>query len=163
MNRRSFLGHGVALTPLAALLLSACKEEGNWPENMVPFKWDRDTCTRCKMSISDRRFAAQIRGGVKNTAFKFDDVGCATTWRSEKLREHPWMTDASTQFWVAAFDGKGEKWLSARSAHYLSGKTSPMAYNFAAFETAQADTVGFDAMCQKTSGMLPADCIAPTN
>lgn len=157
MRRRILLAQGFLLTPLASLL-AACGDEGVWPEGMVPFKWDRDNCTRCKMSISDRRFAVQIRGGANNTFFKFDDIGCATTWRAEKLKEHPWMTDAATRFWVAAFDGKGDKWLDARQAHYLSGKTSPMGYNYAAFAESQANTIAFDAMCQKTSGMWPADC-----
>lgn len=159
MNRRRLLAHGFALTPLATLLLAACGDEGHWPQGMVAIKWDRDTCTRCKMSISDRRFAAQLRGGPKNTAFKFDDIGCATTWRAEKIKDHPWMQDAATRFWVADFSGKGEKWLDARSAHYLVGKTSPMGYNYAAFAERQPDTIGFDVMCQKTSGMLPADCL----
>ena len=157
MRRRALLAHGFALTPLASLL-SACGDEGSWPEGMVAFKWDRDNCTRCKMSISDRRFAVQIRGGPKNTFFKFDDIGCATTWRAENLKDHPWMTEAATRFWVAEFDGKGEKWLDARKAFYLGGKTSPMGYNYGAFAKPQADTIPFEAMCQKTSGMWPADC-----
>lgn len=158
MNRRTLLRHSFALTPLATVLLAACGDDGSWPEGMVAFKWDRDTCTRCKMSISDRRFACQIRGGANNTAYKFDDIGCATTWRAAKLKEHPWINDPATRFWVAEFNGKGEKWLPARNAHYQSGKTSPMGYNFAAFSSAQADTLSFEAMCQQTSGMWPADC-----
>ena len=76
-TRRHFLGHlavgGLALTPLAAML-SACGKSG-WPEGMAEIKWDRDTCTRCRMAISDRRFAAQVRGGPKDQVFKFDDIG----------------------------------------------------------------------------------------
>lgn len=162
MNRRALLAHAWVLTPLTSTLLAACGDEGQWPPGMLAFKWDRDTCTRCKMSISDRRFAAQLRGGPKNTTFKFDDIGCATTWRAEKIKEYPWMQDATTRFWVAEFGSKGEKWLDARIAHYLQGKTSPMGYNYAAFAEPQADTVGFDVMCQKTSGMLPADCLPST-
>ena len=159
MRRRTLLAHGVMLTPLASLLLTACADEGSWAEGMVAIKWDRDICTRCKMTISDRRFAAQIRGGPKNTAFKFDDIGCATTWRAEKLKEFSWMTESATRFWVAEFGSKGEKWLHARSAHYLGGKTSPMGYNFAAFAEPQAGTTGFESMCQQTSGLWPADCL----
>lgn len=162
MKRRSFVTYGFAMTPLATILSGCADDGGHWPEGMAAFKWDRDVCTRCKMTISDRRFASQIRGGPKNTFFKFDDIGCATTWRAEKLREHPWMAEAATHFWVAEFTGQGDKWLKAREAHYLSGKSSPMGYNYAALPTPQADTVSFEAMCQKTSGMLPADCISPT-
>lgn len=159
MKRRTLLTSGLALTPLASMLLAACGDKAVGPQDMIPFKWDRDTCTRCKMSISDRRFAAQLRGGPKNTAFKFDDIGCATTWRAEKIKEYPWIQDSATRFWVAEYGSKGATWLDARSAHYLFGKTSPMGYNYAAFATPQPDSVGFDVMCQKTSGMLPADCL----
>jgi copper chaperone NosL len=33
-------------------------QKGGWPDGMVEIKWDRDTCPRCSMVISDRRFAA---------------------------------------------------------------------------------------------------------
>jgi nitrous oxide reductase accessory protein NosL len=126
---------------------------------MEPFKWDRDVCLRCGMAISDRRFPAQIRGGSKNTAFKFDDIGCAATWYEEKRQEHAWMLDAATRFWVADFGSQGEKWLDARSAYYLSGKTSPMGYNYAAFAQVQADALNFEAMSKKTASMWPANCL----
>jgi len=64
MDRRRFLAAGFALTPLAAAL-SACGKDEGWPEGMHPIKWDRDTCVRCSMVISDRRFAAEMRGGPK--------------------------------------------------------------------------------------------------
>jgi hypothetical protein len=73
---------------------------------MLPIKWDRDTCVRCGMAIGDRRFAVRLRGGPKNEAFKFDDIGCATTWCSEKVGQHPWMNDPATRWWVADFSGK---------------------------------------------------------
>ena len=158
MRRRTLLAHGFALSPLATLI-TACGDEGNWPDGMLPFKWDRDICLRCGMAISDRRFPAQIRGGPKNTAFKFDDIGCAATWYDEKRKEHPWMPDAATRFWVADFAGKGDKWLDARSAYYLSGKTSPMGYNYAAFSDPQPGTLNFDAMSKITASLWPANCL----
>ena len=152
------LALGFTMTPLAAML-SACGDEGNWPEGMVAFKWDRDVCLRCGMAISDKRFPAQIRGGPKKTAFKFDDIGCAATWYDEKQKEHPWMHDADTRFWVADFGSKGATWLDARSAHYLSGKTSPMGYNYAAFSGPQTGSLAFEAMSKKTASMWPANCL----
>lgn len=158
MRRRALLAHGFLLTPLATLL-TACGDEGVWPEGMLPFKWDRDVCLRCGMAISDKRFPAQIRGGPKKTAFKFDDIGCAATWYDEKLKEHPWMLEPATKFWVADYASKSLKWLDARSAHYLSGKTSPMGYNFGAYAVPQPGTLDFAAMSQKTASMWPANCL----
>ncbi len=146
-KRRHLLLAGFTLTPLAAALLSACKPKGNWPEGMKPITWDRDTCAQCSMAISDRRFAAEICGGKNDTAFKFDDIGCAMTWQRDKASQHPWMTEPATRIWVADVASKGNDviWLDARSAHYLS-KTSPMGYNFGASSLPQAGAVDFQTM-----------------
>lgn len=150
MDRRRFLAvtaQGVVLTPIAAAL-SACGGKGAWPEGMVEIKWDRDTCTRCSMVISDRRFAAELRGGPRETAFKFDDIGCAVVWMRDMAKEFPWMGEQGTRFWVADAGGIGDKWLDARKAHFAGGSISPMAYNFAARAYAEAGSVGFEDMRQ---------------
>jgi nitrous oxide reductase accessory protein NosL len=147
MERRRFLVAGFALTPLAAAL-SACGHSGAWPEGMAEIKWDRDTCARCSMVISDRRFAAELRGGEKNTALRFDDVGCAVIWMRDKLKEQPWLADPATRFWVADITSTGDKWLDARKAYYSGGKVSPMAYNQAASAYAQAGAMDFEEMRQ---------------
>ena len=146
MDRRRFLrdmsAAGFVLTPLAALL-AACGRS-TLPEGMVETKWDRDTCTRCSMVLSDRRFAAQVRGGPKGENFKFDDVGCAAFW----LKAQSWGGDAATRIWVADAVSRGDavQWLDAKKAQYLGGKTSPMGYNFAAVAVAQAGSLDFETM-----------------
>ncbi len=147
MNRRGFLVAGFLLTPLAAAL-SACGRTATGPEGMVEFKWDRDTCARCSMVISDRRFAAQIRGGEKQQAFKFDDIGCAVIWMHNKQQDTPWIKDAATRFWVADITSSGDKWLEARAAHYSGGKVSPMAYNQGATAYPGPGAMDFEEMRQ---------------
>jgi copper chaperone NosL len=148
-ERRQFLGRLAAgsllLTPLAAAL-SGCQKDG-WPDGMVEIKWDRDTCTRCKMVISDRRFAVEVRGGPQNTAYKFDDIGCLLFWVRDKVAEQPWLAEAATKMWVADMNSKGPdvKWLDPRQAHYL-GRHSPMGYNFAATAHQQAGSQDFASM-----------------
>ena len=145
-TRRHFLGRlaagGLVLTPLAAML-SACGKSG-WPEGMTEIKWDRDTCTRCRMAISDRRFAAQVRGGPKDQVFKFDDIGCVVFW----LKEQAWGDDPAIRMWVADAASKPDQltWLDPRQAHYVAGKTSPMGYNFAAYAQAPAGSLAFAEM-----------------
>ncbi len=120
----------------AALLFAACSRQ---PETgPVEVKWDRDTCVRCSMALSDRHYAAEVRGGPKKQVFKFDDIGCAVTW----LREQPWGKEAATKIWVA--DYRSGKWLDARTAHYVPGKTTPMAYGLGAAEEALPGSIGFD-------------------
>jgi hypothetical protein len=149
MDRRRFLACGIAMTPLAAALssLGGCGRKGDWPEGMEPIVWDRDTCVLCKMVISDRRFAGQLRGGPKNTAFKFDDPGCVAVWLDDKARDHPWMNEPATRLWIADVTTSGSElaWLDGRQAHYV-GRTSPMGFNFGAVAHPQAGSVDFATM-----------------
>ena len=139
---------GLLLTPLAAAL-SGCRKDG-WPEGMVEIKWDRDTCVRCSMVISDRRFAAEIRGGPNNTVFKFDDVGCLAFWLRDKADKYPWLADPATRMWVADFNSKSReemRWLDPKRAYYVT-RTSPMGYNFAAVAAPLAGALDFTDMRQ---------------
>jgi hypothetical protein len=153
-NRRHFVARlglgGLLLTPLAATL-SGCKE-GNWPDGMAEIKWDRNTCARCNMVISDRRFAAQLRGGPDDTAFVFDDIGCLVFWLRDKAGQFPWMSDAATRLWVADVGSKSRdamQWLDPRRAHFVS-KSSPMGYNFGAVATPQPGSFDFNEMREHT-------------
>jgi copper chaperone NosL len=153
-ERRRFLGQlaatGFLLTPLAAAL-SGCNKD-NWPDGMAEIKWDRDTCARCSMVISDRRFAVQLRGGPDKAVFKFDDIGCMVFWLNEKADKYPWLADAGTRFWVADFTSKSReemRWLDAKRAFYMT-KNSPMGYNFAAVSTPMPGSLDFTDMRQHT-------------
>ena len=137
MERRRFL------LLAGGALLAGCGKKGNCPEGMAEIKWDRDTCVRCNMVISDPRFAAELRGGEKDTAFKFDDIGCVAFW----LKAQPWGA-AAARIWVADAGSRGNEvqWLDARKAQYLGGKSSPMGYNFAAVRDAVSGGLTFDEM-----------------
>ena len=127
-SRRNFLGRltlgGIVLTPLA-LALSACGKSG-WPEGMAEIKWDREVCPRCSMVISDRRFAAQLRGGPKDMVVK-----------------------PETRMWVADVTSKGKEvtWLDPRKAQFIT-RTSPMGYNFGAVAYPQVGSLDFESMRQ---------------
>lgn len=124
-------------TVLSVLVVSCTPSDG--PGRIV---WDRDPCKACSMVISDHHFAAQIRGGPKNQLFKFDDIGCAMKW----LDQQAWAEDATTKFWVARHsDGE---WIDAKTAHFVSGKTSPMGFNFGAVD---GTTDGADFTTQRAT------------
>ena len=148
MDRRRFLGSAFVLTPIAAAL-SACGNDEGWPEGMQPIKWDRDTCIICNMAISDKRFAGQMRGGPKNTVFKFDDPGCIALCINDKADKFPWVRDPATKIWVMDSNVRGNdmRWLDARTAQYAA-KFSPMGYNYGAVAHAQAGAVDFPTMCE---------------
>lgn len=126
----------IFLLGAVALFITACSGE---PETgPVEVKWDRDTCKRCSMAVSDRHYAAQVRGGPKKQAFKFDDIGCAVHW----LKDQPWGNDPATEIWVTDF--RSGKWLDARTANYVAGKTTPMAYGYGASGEALPGSIGFE-------------------
>lgn len=147
-QRRQFIAT-FALTPLALAVLGACSNKGNWPEGMQAIKWDRDTCVRCNMVISDRRFAAEMRGGERDTVFKFDDIGCLVFWMRDKEKYYPWMSDPATRMWVADFEGMGERWMDPRNARFIAGRLSPMGYNFAASNREETTSQAFTAVRQQ--------------
>jgi len=160
MNRRDFLGSAFALSPIAAALsglttLSGCGNDEGWPAGMQPIKWDRDTCIVCNMAISDKRFAGEMRGGPKNTVFKFEDPGCIALCIHDKAEKFPWVRDPATQIWVADSNVRGNemRWLDARQAHYAS-KFSPMGYNYAAVAYPQAGSVDFATMSEHVVALV---------
>ena len=92
----------------------------------VEVAWDRDSCERCFMAISDPRFAAQIRSGASVGVTQFDDLGCASLW----LDEHRHEAGDRLEVWVR--DLRGERWLDATAARYVPGVRTPMNYGFGA-------------------------------
>ena len=115
----------VFMTLIIVLGMVACeKKQTGVVEQM---HWDRDMCTRCQMAISERKFAVQIIDPQSNKVYKFDDLGCAVLWLDEE--KIPWKDKAI--LWIT--DAKTGKWMNARTASYVDGAVTPMAYGFAAY------------------------------
>ena len=105
--------------------LSGCEKK---PVGAVQqMHWDRDMCERCKMAISERKFAVQIIDPQTGKDYKFDDIGCAVLWMDEE--KIPWKEKAI--IWIT--DAKTGKWIDARKAIYVDGAITPMAFGFAAY------------------------------
>ena len=121
MKRFSFL----FLTLLFLFGFSGCEKK---PIGGVEkMHWDRDMCERCKMAISERKFAVQIIDPKTGKDYKFDDLGCAVLWlKEEKI---PWADQAI--IWIT--DAKTGVWMDARKAKYVNDAITPMAYGFAAY------------------------------
>jgi len=122
MKKFSFL---LLLGFLMVLGFSGCEKKT--VGGAVQMHWDRDMCERCKMAISERKFAVQIIAPKTGKAYKFDDIGCAVLWLEEE--KIPWKKEAN--IWIT--DAKTGKWINARKALYVSGAITPMAYGFAAY------------------------------
>jgi len=108
------------------LFLPAC-DGGSKKGGPAKVHWDRDMCERCKMVLSERKYAAQVVNPRTNKVYEFDDLGCAVLWLSEE--KIPWAKEA--KIWVT--DAKTGQWLDARTAEYTDDSITPMAYGVAAF------------------------------
>jgi len=109
---------------LAFALLAACwRSPTTGPGEL---KWDRQTCERCQMVISERRHAAQTRTVGDRRVHSFDDLGCALLWLDEQglLAGAP-----EEEIWVR--DQAGAQWVDAHGAHFESGQLTPMQYGWA--------------------------------
>lgn len=123
---------------LAGLLIALVGCAGDSSTGPVAVKWDRDPCHRCGMVLSDKRFAAEVRD-PGHRAIKFDDFGCAVVW----LAAQPWGADPAVEFWVA--DSRDGRWLEARHARYVDGRTTPMGYGYGAAAENLPGSVDFAA------------------
>ena len=139
---------GLLSAMLALLLLSTLSLIGgcDGPADTGPIevKWDRDVCQRCRMVLSDRRHAAEIRytppGKTRSQIKLFDDIGCAMLWLDEQ--DLPAERKAAAEVWVN--DWRNGDWIDARSAHYLKDQITPMEYGLGAQPEPAPGAMGFD-------------------
>lgn len=118
-----------------ALLFSACEKKT--PTEYAEIHWDRDTCERCKMILSDRKHTVQVKNQEDNKIYKFDDIGCAILWFEES--NILWKNEAI----IYVADAKTGKWLDAKNAFWTYGATTPMDFGFSAYEEKQDGTENF--------------------
>jgi nitrous oxide reductase accessory protein NosL len=118
--------YGLALAMVLALMLGGCSKK-SYDNEAAKMHWDRDMCERCKMAISERKYAVQVIDPTTHKVYEFDDIGCAVLWFDE---EHiPWKDQA--KIWIT--DAKTGEWIDARTAKYTDDSSTPMAYGCAAF------------------------------
>jgi hypothetical protein len=107
----------IRIALLAALwLLPSCGAEPT--TGPVEPTWDRDACEHCRMVVSDRRFAAQVRSASTGKVSHFDDPGCAV------------LSGVGDQDEIWVRDHEGHEWLDGREVSFSSGHTTPMGYGF---------------------------------
>lgn len=109
------------------LFLDSCKPE------FEPISYGHDACAHCKMTIMDKRYAAEILT-KKGKAYKFDDIACLKKY----IREEN-LTESELTVFVADYNNPDSKFLDARQVVYLHSELfkSPMNGNFAAFALAE--------------------------
>jgi copper chaperone NosL len=133
-----------ALGRLAALLAAAALGAVLWrvtaaPSGPVEPAWDKVACARCRMLVSDPRFAAQLRtaSGVRF----YDDPGCLLLARAEERASQPGeLSEGAAWF----HDSAGDGWLAEQEARFVAAAPTPMGHGLAAVAAAAAPE-GLDA------------------
>jgi hypothetical protein len=94
------------------------------------------------MTLSARRFAAQIRLDHDGHVRLFDDLGCALTW----LEEVQGAGHEAREFFVRDMEDEG--WLRAGQAHYRTDRLTPMGYGFGAISAGEAGAITLDQVIE---------------
>ena len=99
-----------------ALLLSACTSQAPAPAELA---FGSESCSFCRMVISDRRFPSQIVSSAHDPQF-FDDLDCLR----RHLETHPLPEGAV----VFVTDYKDSTWIPAHDANFFrcGGMSTPM-------------------------------------
>ncbi|RPJ60887.1 MAG: hypothetical protein EHM23_08825 [Acidobacteria bacterium] len=114
------------LTPLFLMITlcgAACISSALEPVEIYP----EDVCKRCKMAISDKRFAGEILIDV-GVARKFDDLGCLL----KDLKAGPVSHEPA----AFAVDFRKGEWVNVREAYYVKSPhiSTPMGSGLIAFK-----------------------------
>ena len=144
------------LNVLAAIILSiaGC---GSTDEKLPDVVVDRSECAKCRMLISDARFAGMIR---TTEYLMFDDIGCMLKYDetvSAHAKKSVWVRDYFANTWIAADDAVFLR---------LDAVETPMAYGYLAAakqseqatgQNVRARIEGFNALRQDFATRFSAD------
>ncbi len=115
------------LVLIIAFGLSACLTGKPEPVEIV---LNEETCSLCRMAVSERQFAAEIVLSSGSVHF-FDDIGCLGQWVTTNANE---LTESAGIFVIDYITGE---WLDATEAHFVLSENlpTPMSYGLAAFQS----------------------------
>ena len=107
---------------LLLMLLVACGAAEIEP---VPIE-NEDTCSFCRMAITEKQFAAEIV--TNDSVWKFDDVGCLL-----RFQQNAGDKVKGASIFVTDYDSR--KWLKAEKAFFVRSKEikTPMASGIIAY------------------------------
>jgi copper chaperone NosL len=136
------------------LLLAACAVAACAAPGPAPLDTRSESCSFCRMAVSDPRFAAQLVAPSEEPRF-FDDVGCLASYLRAK-RELP----KGARAYVA--DHRHQAWIDAATAVYARVETleTPMGSHIVAH--ADAASRAEDAEAKDGKPLTAADVFGPS-
>ena len=135
---RYLLAFLLACAIASLIVLAQCQRGATGP---VAIEAD-DMCSFCRMSISEKRYAAELID-ADGEVFKFDDIGCMANFIKQKRNNSP-----VNAIFVMDFDRR--EWLRAEDAFYVRSAEikTPMNGGMVAFK----DQSSADAAMAKYQG-----------
>jgi len=120
---KHFVRTGLFLVGLAVVVFANCQKQS---VKSVAIEAN-DMCSFCRMSISERRYAAELLD-ADGQAFKFDDIGCMANF----LRQKKNSAEIRATF---VMDFEHSQWIKAENAFYVraAGFQTPMNGGIVAF------------------------------
>lgn len=106
------------------LVLTSCQQRALDPVAIEA----TDMCSFCRMTISDKRYAAELIDDEERV-FKFDDIGCMTNFIKQNRNDVP-----TAALFVMDFESR--EWMKAEDAFYVRSAElkTPMSHGLAAFK-----------------------------
>lgn len=125
-KRKDGSGSGQTKVATAFVMLAFCSSCTTGPE---PIRYGQDNCHHCKMTLTDRRFGAEIVT-TKGKVFKFDDLNCLADY----LKSGEVSQGDIAQVVAVDFQKKGS-FVDVQQAFFLQNEAlkSPMRGDVAAF------------------------------
>ncbi len=137
---------GLLMLVFCIFLSASCKR------CFEPIDYGKEACAHCKMTIIDKRYAAEMVD-KKCKAYKFDDIACMKLY----LQEHS-LNTTDYMLLVADYNNAGGNFLDAQKAAFLHNEffKSPMNGQYGAFisekdalflkDSLKAELLGWDKL-----------------
>ncbi|MGZ5253505.1 MAG: nitrous oxide reductase accessory protein NosL [Flavitalea sp.] len=134
----------LTVSPVSSILLLIPLFLTSCSSGPRPIKVGEDACTFCKMTVTDKKFGAELVTD-KGKVFVYDDLHCL----AEYVKQNPDLTNSD--YYVTSFES-GDL-IKSDKAVYLKSELlkSPMGSNIAAFSSAES--------MNKFSGNYPGEVI----
>ena len=122
------------------LIAAGCGSRSPWPVEIEA----SDICARCKMAISEKRYAAEM-ADRDGSVIKFDNIDCMVRYVSGYG-----LKDKAAAWFV--MDSEGKEWLDARQAFLVKSASIPGPMGSGVL--AVKDRAAADGLAKRFSGQV---------
>lgn len=137
MSRRRGVRVAISTSAAAAgivLLALAITRSERPTDGVRPVVWDRTPCAECRMSVSQRNYAAQLHC-VDGRVLDFDDPGCVFLYLD---------ANASEIRALYFHHVREERWLRSPQVAFVAAGPSPMGFELGAVDPGTEGTVDLE-------------------